>query len=218
MGVVICPPMAQEALRSHRTLRVLSDQLAAAGAEVLRFDYYGAGDSAGESRDGLVSTWMQNIREATKHLRELAPVRRLTLVGMRLGGTMAALAEVPAVNRLILWDPILEARSYLQELTDDAIDSAKDEWEVRGFPVTSALRSEIQRLDVTAIRRLSPDVRIITTQDSPGLVAFQAAAEAKRARVEVQRIEAPRAWAEDEAFGLGALPSGVLRKIVEWVS
>lgn len=217
-GVVICPPMGQEGLRAYRTLRLLADQLALAGAEVLRFDFFGTGDSAGDVREGRPSIWLENVRSASQHLRELAPVRRVVLVGLRLGGTLALLAEVPATSRVILWDPILDSRDYITELNRDAVDPHGDEWEVRGFPIGAAFRGEMASMDLGTLRRVPPDVRIVTTQESPGLAAFQTALEGRRARVETDRIEAPRAWADDEAFGVGAVPAGVLRRIVEWTS
>ena len=47
-GVVLCHPWGQEYLHAHRSLRKLGDLLAAAGFDVLRFDYFGTGDSAGD--------------------------------------------------------------------------------------------------------------------------------------------------------------------------
>src|SRR5476651_2484753 len=43
--VLVCPPLGCEALRSHRSLRALADDLATAGYPTLRFDYPGTGDS-----------------------------------------------------------------------------------------------------------------------------------------------------------------------------
>ena len=43
-GVVLCAPIGQEYMRTHRPLRQLALALADAGLHVLRFDYHGTGD------------------------------------------------------------------------------------------------------------------------------------------------------------------------------
>lgn len=58
---VICPvPFGYENICSHRSLRVLADQLARAGIASLRFDFPGTGDS-----DEL-TIWMRGSRRSEK--------------------------------------------------------------------------------------------------------------------------------------------------------
>lgn len=218
IGVVICPPLGQEGLTAHRSLRILADRLADAGVEVLRFDYYGTGDSSGEMRDGDLSLWAGNVRTATQHLREVAPVRRVVLIGLRLGATLALLAEVPATSRIILWDPVLDGRHFIADLARAATVLHTGEWEVGGFPFGQSLRRDIESLDLGAIRRVPPEIRVITTQESVDLSALERAQEGRRTRVETIRIQAPRVWTEDEALGVGAVPAEVIRQVVSWVT
>jgi alpha-beta hydrolase superfamily lysophospholipase len=216
-GIVICPPIGQEGLTAHRSLRILADQLAAAGVEVLRFDYYGTGDSSGDMRDGSLSLWAENVRAAAQHLRGLAPVRRVVLLGLRLGATLAYLAEVPATSRIILWDPVLDGRAFVGSLTPDSIVADTDVWEVGGFPFGRGLREEIGSIDLSAVRRVAPDIRVITTQESAGQPELEKVQAGGRRRIEAVRIQAPRVWTEDEALGVGAVPTEVIRQIVSWV-
>ena len=51
-GVVLCYPMGQEYMRSHRAFRQLANLLTRKGHHVFRFDYFATGDSSGASGEG----------------------------------------------------------------------------------------------------------------------------------------------------------------------
>ena len=51
-GAVLCPSWGSEYQASHRILRRLATRLSESGYHVLRFDYYGTGDSAGGRDEG----------------------------------------------------------------------------------------------------------------------------------------------------------------------
>ena len=64
-GVVVCPPIGRDYLQAHYALRMLAETLAELGMCVLRFDYDGTGDSAGDDSDpGRVASWMASVRSA----------------------------------------------------------------------------------------------------------------------------------------------------------
>jgi predicted alpha/beta hydrolase len=92
MAVLVCAPFGQEAIRSHRLFRVLSDRLARTGVAVLRFDYFGSGDSPGDDEDGELEGWRRDIGTAHEELRRRVGSRRIVWLGARLGGAMAVLA------------------------------------------------------------------------------------------------------------------------------
>ena len=65
LGVVLCPPMGEEARSAHRTFRTLGAALAERGAVALKVDYDGTGDSVGAQDDpDRVAAWQQSIRDA----------------------------------------------------------------------------------------------------------------------------------------------------------
>src|ERR1044071_4528450 len=84
-GIVLCPPAPQEYMWSHMAYRKLAGLLARDGFHVLRFDYYGTGDSAGESREGTLAEWRENLVAAVKDLEECSGVAKVSLLGFRLG-------------------------------------------------------------------------------------------------------------------------------------
>src|SRR6185369_16185836 len=67
--VVLCNPFGQEAIRSHRLLRVLGDRLARAGFAVLRFDYSGTGDSDGDDSEADLGRWVEDVLSADAEAR-----------------------------------------------------------------------------------------------------------------------------------------------------
>ncbi|MGF6771231.1 pimeloyl-ACP methyl ester carboxylesterase [Paraburkholderia sp. GAS199] len=118
-GVVLCSPFGYDALCTHRGWRNLAGRIAAAGMPVLRFDYPGTGDSAASEEDPRrVEAWLESIVAATRYLRERTGVTSVSLVGLRLGATLAALAaqRLGDVESLVLLAPAISGRNYLREL------------------------------------------------------------------------------------------------------
>ena len=118
-GAVLCYPWGPEYVHAHRVMRQLAIRLASAGIHTLRFDFFGTGDSAGEMVDADLGTWEADIELAIEELLDIVGSARLTLIGLRLGATLAArvAARRPRdVDTLVLWDPILSGPDYLASL------------------------------------------------------------------------------------------------------
>lgn len=155
-GIVICPPVGHEYVHAHRTLRHLANRLAVLGFAVLRIDYHGIGDSEGTDLDPQrLTTWQANVRDASVWLRQHAGCECISLVGLRLGATIAALcAEQEPVEQLILWEPIVKGRRHVRELTalsQTAKFPPKSDtsWiEAVGFVCTEETAHELTELDL----------------------------------------------------------------------
>lgn len=118
-GVVLCNPFGYEALCTYRGWRELADALAARGIAVVRFDYPGTGDSSGNEDDPRrLPAWLDSIEAASRWLRAETAVKRLSLCGLRLGATLAALAaeRMGGVDDLVLLMPVSSGKGYLREL------------------------------------------------------------------------------------------------------
>ena len=63
-AVLMCYPLGQEYVRSHRALRTLSAHLAQKGVPSLRFDYRGTGDASGHLFE--LDAAMDDIRVAAR--------------------------------------------------------------------------------------------------------------------------------------------------------
>ncbi|HYS68369.1 MAG TPA: alpha/beta hydrolase family protein [Paraburkholderia sp.] len=119
MGVVLCNPFGYEALCTYRGWRELAEALAARGIAALRFDYPGTGDSSGNEDDPQrLRAWLDSIKAAAAWLRAETGAPRLSLCGLRLGATLAALAaeEMGGVDNLALLMPVSSGKSYIREL------------------------------------------------------------------------------------------------------
>ena len=105
--VVLCAPLHREYISAHYTYRVLAERLAARGITAIRFDYDGTGDSAGSMADpGRVEAYEASIDHALELADDLG-TSDVVLVGMRMGGLLAARAAARS-NRpvsVVLWDP-----------------------------------------------------------------------------------------------------------------
>ena len=118
-GVVLCHPFGEEKLWSHRVFVTFARELASRGAAVLRFDFRGEGDSGREFIESDVDTRIADVHAAIAALREACPsLEAVTLVGLRFGGSIAALAasQRDDVGRLVIWDPVPDGAAYMQAL------------------------------------------------------------------------------------------------------
>jgi dienelactone hydrolase len=107
-GAVLCPPLGYEYVRAHRALRRLAEELAERGCHAFRLDYYGTGDSSGESEEASVAQCIASVRHAIEELKENAMIDTVCVVGLRLGAAFGVLASEGRgdIERLVLWDPV----------------------------------------------------------------------------------------------------------------
>jgi exosortase A-associated hydrolase 2 len=118
-GAVLCAPLAEEKLWSHRVFVSFARDLCARGYAVLRFDYRGEGDSDRRFEQTDLATRIEDTQAAIDELRRQAPeLPAVTLIGLRLGATIAAAAAAtrPDVDRLVLWDPVIDGADYMQSV------------------------------------------------------------------------------------------------------
>jgi hypothetical protein len=116
-GVLICGSLGKEGMDSIRFQRILAADLAEIGYAVLRFDYYGTGNSAhGHHRDDAVAMWSRSVRHAVDHLSDIgAP--SVSAMALRAGGLLVdhAIAAGAPIGRIGYLDPPASGRRYLRE-------------------------------------------------------------------------------------------------------
>jgi alpha/beta superfamily hydrolase len=231
-GVLLCNPHGHEHIQFHRSIRRLAALLAEEGFPALRFDYSGCGDSAGDHRDWGIERWCEDVGSAADYLRQRAGVSRICAVGMRLGGALAALAGSagPAFGSMVLWDPVIRGRTYLDELAsmhEDMLrqahvvpDASDRAMEVLGFPLPGGLRAGLEGLDLASLPAPPAErVFIVESRPSPQEKQLRQCFEGCGAsEVEYRQFINPHLWAWLEDFGRVHVPLKILQEIVGWVS
>jgi pimeloyl-ACP methyl ester carboxylesterase len=233
-AALLCCPWGQEYLRAHRSMRQLAGMLCAAGRHVMRFDYFGSGDSAGDSAEMTLSGWEQDVETAMEELQDTCGATRVVLIGLRLGAAVAtrvAVRKSKAIEALVLWDPVVSGPEYLEEAA--ALATSKNggvrvravgtttaaSYDVLGFPLTAAFADEVRTLDLLKlVPSLPKRTRLIASAPLASHEALRAELEQQaRTDITINRIDSLFAWRQYQGLGAGAVPTKVLDAIVEWV-
>jgi len=234
VGVVLCYPIGQEYIRVHRAYLQLARRLAQRGFPVLRFDYYGCGDSTGDCDQGTPKQWIADISTAVDELRG-SGVEQTALIGMRFGVMLALAcgAERGDVAALVCWEPVVRGSEYLKEL-----GRLHDAWlagsfakpkarhapgvvrEVLGFPLTESMETEYDNCDLRILAG-KPAERVLIIDGGDTVGSDDLTEYLKTMEVDVSRISMtyPRLWAKgSEPESKGLVPVDVLQHVVAWMS
>lgn len=234
-AAVLCYPMGQEYIRSHRAYRELSLRLSRAGFPVLRFDFYGCGDSAGECEQGHLGHWVEDVGAAVSEMRRRSGRSKIGLIGLRLGATvsMIAGAELGEIDRMVLWDPVVDGKAHLAELfalheerltgypqqPDASIAGADQPVELLGFPFSDFMLQDLRRVDLLTVRRRPANrVLLLLTGGTPIGERLQKHLEAIDTPIECQSVPSAQVWLADMNQDKGLVPARVLQAIVSWMS
>lgn len=234
-AVVLCPPWGQEHLRAHRSMRQLALRLSAAGLHVLRFDYFGTGDSAGNMTEADLPGWEADIEMAVEEAMDMTGAQRVGLVGLRLGATLAARVcerRRRQVESLVLWDPVVDGSSFVDELM--ALDAAKSGpptprprpqgrpgCQLLGFPVTPQLLEQMRQADLLALVPGLPARSLAVISAKHGVVhggLRQRLAERGEPGPALEELGTEPAWLEQHDSGAGAVPAEMLDRIAGWLT
>jgi uncharacterized protein len=218
-AVLLCYPWGPEYQYAHRSMRHLAKLLSAAGMHALRFDYYGTGDSAGEASEAGLTDWIGDIETAIEELQDTTGETRVSLVGLRLGAMLAAqvAAQRPQqIERLVLWDPIIDGRAYLHEIAPDPVQpstavATHGQREVAGFALTERLTQELQTANLAAsLADFTAQVLVLVSK-AAALDRHSCSLPA------VEEIDSPPVWHPERGLGVGAIPVALVSRIVEWL-
>lgn len=159
--------MGQEYIRSHRSCQQLAVRLSHVGFHVLRFDFYGCGDSSGDFDQADLREWLDDISLAIGEIQRRCGSVKICLVGLRLGGTLSMMVGAARndIDCLVLWDPVVNGNAYVDELRGlhgkmlryayikpKQAREGHNYTEILGFPFTNLMLADLAKIDLLSIR------------------------------------------------------------------
>lgn len=234
-GVLLCQPIGREYLRAHRSLRQLANLLASQGHHVLRFDYFGTGDSAGDASDTDLDGMGSDVNIAAEELREISGSRTIAVAGLRIGATLAAgyAASNPRqVRAVVLWDPVIRGDEYLRDLlaTADSMEHPAEKphrrssaagggIELLGWVMPQASYEQIARASLENFLA-SPPARTLAliSESGPPIPPEAATAQDPERRLHWERYHDPHPWAEVPSSMTGEIPSRAIARIAAFLA
>jgi pimeloyl-ACP methyl ester carboxylesterase len=219
---------------THRAFRQLTSRLTRYGFHVLRFDYYGFGDSYGDSEESNIDQWVDDVNAAIDEVKKISRMHRISLVGLRLGATAAALAASGRkdIDNIVLWEPILVGSKYLDELSvlhenwlsefipgkPEKIQDYRSS-EILGMPFTPQMKEKLEKINLMKIScRLAENVLILENSQNgigdPDTTFFKGWG----ARIDQRTIGKVDAWSGNAGMETVMVPGEVLNLIVSWIS
>ncbi len=228
ISAVVCHPFGNEYVGAYRTTRVLAEQLSESGISVLRFDYFGTGDSSGASNEVSISQWLKDIDAAIAEVQGASGADRTSLIGVRLGGTLAALAAAPRddIDRVVLWEPVLNGqkhvethlarhKAWLKEGRCPPEDSTGNE--ALGHPLADSLMEEICGLRIPDSETDGLDKVLLLFHSEERKQSAQALSRLGR-HVDQQIISSTDFWLGRTGFDQPLVPREDVQSIVAWLT
>jgi hypothetical protein len=225
-GVLVCSPVCAEMARNYRREVLLGRALAERGVAVLRFHYWGSGNSGGDSSELGFETMCADAGLAFQHLRDEIGDVPLGVVGTRLGAVVAAVtASTGRGAPTAFWEPVVDPGRYFREVfrarlmtdlkqgastgssTQELAQQLQREGtvEIAGYPITRALYDGVVSLPLPEIMTEGAAPVLLVEMNgqqrlSKSASAAVAAWRSHGLQVETRVIDHAEAW----WFGAGA--------------
>ncbi len=237
-GVLMCNPFGQEAIRTHRLFRVLADRLTRNGVAVLRFEYFGTGDSAGDDATADMTHWVANLELAHQALLQHAGPLAVRWFGPRLGANVALQAlhnGKVQPESLVLWDPIVDGSQYAQRLHEEhksrlaevfrRPDFPWSDWqekscatdfdEASGFPVSPELLQQLRAIDLCSSQLPSQTPCTVIHDPQDAVSAKWIAGQTPSPSLKRITLPATFSWMEHEVQDGAIVPAKALQCLIK---
>lgn len=166
-GVLLFHGFTGDRMESHWLFVKCSRALERAGIASLRFDFFGSGESEGDFREATLEGEVEDAQDAVDFFRREGGIdgERLGLLGLSLGGAIAALiAERARARALVLWAAVARL-PHLRSLADSLLQPLADSVSTRqyeGHEVSTRFLSAADYLDpLGAVTRFTEPTLIV---------------------------------------------------------
>ena len=173
-------PIFDEKKRSQRFYAQTAREFCKMGIPVIRFDYYGTGDSEGQ----LFELNLYNIKIIVSNLIDVFfnkyKIKKMNLLGLRIGADIAMLLgeeNSDKINNLILIEPIVIGKRYLSEqrsrrkifykinnmtgIQDEIIIDGEKYEDHQGYPISYENIQFLDNLDSTKTHLNQKDILLV---------------------------------------------------------
>lgn len=230
-AVVLCQPWGTEYIHAHRAMVRLGETLSRTRFHVLRFDYYGSGDSGGDFGEVELEGWRSDIRTAADECLSMSGASRISLVGLRIGANLAAdvARDLADLDALVAWDPIVDGAAYATDETPAPsrdpiglrprqlpVSSGPDIVRVVGSPLGGRLAAELKQVGLGPILRAATGRTLIVGSGDANRAALRRSlADRPGAPIDYKENDDAPAWLDGHPRY--ALPVSAIDAIRRWL-
>src|SRR5690554_2729652 len=111
-------PMFDEKKRSQKFYAETAREFCKRGIPVVRFDYYGTGDSEGQLFEMSIHESLKAVQVIIETILSKYQTQSISLLGLRIGADFALEVEsqMPkCINELVFIEPVVNGKRYLSE-------------------------------------------------------------------------------------------------------
>lgn len=190
ISIILCKPIWGERIRTHMVFTNLARFLRQNGYLVITCDYFGDGNSGGETHELDFPAMVDSINQVHDYLSQNFNAKKNVLIGLRLGANTAMRVE-PNLNNIIkmlLFDPIERPIDYFKtalranlanqmivhkkiiKTRDDLINDLKQNISVNidGFVIGSAFWDSFENASPFAVETKFENPVVIYSITPPG--------------------------------------------------
>jgi hypothetical protein len=138
-----------------------------------------------------------------------------------------AAAQCQCVDRLVLWEPVVDGREYVaaqqalhrEWVDDEARDGRRAQEfddELLGYRLTGRMRQELESMSLWSLAKApAPHLHVLSQKPSAEHERLVEHLRALGARVETDCVEGPMIWSRTPAMDEPRVPNGVVQTIVK---